>query len=69
MEDAKEQRTLSAKSDRIRASNMGIPKSKGRSFNRLSKPKPKRGKWETFICEHTGVIKARWVPPGNADDN
>jgi 5-methylcytosine-specific restriction protein A len=35
----------------------------------LPKPKPKRGKWETFTCEHTGIIKARWVPPSYADDN
>jgi 5-methylcytosine-specific restriction endonuclease McrA len=35
----------------------------------LPKPKPKQGHWEPFTCPHTGVLKARWKAPGDADDN
>jgi hypothetical protein len=40
-EDGKEQTKLAAKSVRIQAANIGIPKSKGRSFNRGVEKKSK----------------------------
>jgi 5-methylcytosine-specific restriction protein A len=56
-----------AKTARTQASLAGFKNTRKPYY--LPKPKPKRGRWESFICPHTGVTKARWVPPSNADDN
>jgi 5-methylcytosine-specific restriction endonuclease McrA len=57
-----------AKGNRVFAKTYGVTKSKGRGWGG-KKPKSKSGAWEPFTCPHTGVLKARWVSPGDADDN
>jgi 5-methylcytosine-specific restriction endonuclease McrA len=50
-----------------KAWGLNTPKSRG--FSRAPKKRSKPGTWESFTCPHTGILKARWVSPSDADDN
>jgi ribosomal protein L20 len=60
-----EENTDAAKGRRIFAKAHGLIKSKGRSFNRAKKPKPKPGYWEPYdFDETTGKFRRSiWIEP------
>jgi hypothetical protein len=65
-EDAKDQTKLAAKSVRMQARAIGIPKSKGRSFNRPDKPKG--GIVKHTYTDDRGRLCVRFIKPGERQE-